>query len=181
MTKAATADPAASHDPAAALHPLPKASYAVLGVVAFLFMVAGVVQPDSPGKSGPEWAAFRQGQRVKLLYTVRSALERYHALHGAYPGTGGRWQGDCEAFGGFGYGPEGYIPGLVPDFMDSLPRDPDARYPLFNAGVAYRSDGSDYKLILFHTPEAFPEPNPFEDLERPFWAWQVCSPGAADW
>ena len=159
----------------------PRSSLWSLGAVSALFLVAGVVSPTLASETSPTSMKWRQDRRVEILEEVREALEHYKSENGAYPDTEGQWRGDCETFGGFGYDADGYIPNLAPVYMAQLPRDPDPRYPYFNAGVAYRSDGKDYKFLLFHTPEAYPEGNEFEDFARPFWAWQVSTPGAEEW
>lgn len=75
-------------------------------------------------------------KRVQDLVTLNDALKAYHAKHGAYP----------KAVGLAGMNERGaaWIPGLMPDYVKEMPRD-----PLHAAATqyVYVSDGADYKLL----------------------------------
>lgn len=80
---------------------------------------------------------------VKIVY----ALERYKQDHQSYPvssSNGQRWDGLLSAYG---ESREDWIRGLVPDYIEALPRDPrklsDGRKQYI-----YKSNGANYKLIV---------------------------------
>ena len=84
-------------------------------------------------------------QRMKDLAVIRTALDKYRQVRGAYPvssSNGERWNGI-----GWDGVPGDWIPGLVPDFISALPRDPNSAENPFQQYV-YRSDGKDYKLLV---------------------------------
>lgn len=149
----------------------------MLIVVAILAMLAGVLVPVLEDSS----ASARDARRAADLKAVQAALEAYKRVNGSYPDTSGAWQGDSTGDGGYGYDATGYIPGLVPQFMQALPKDPDSVYPDATNGYMYRSDGTDYKFALNGTPESFPAGNPFFDPQRTTTAWQVSTPGGYNW
>lgn len=149
----------------------------LLMVVLVLAMLAGVLVPIMDESSQRSRSARRKSDLKNLAW----ALEAYRMANGTYPTTGGAWQGDAPAFGGRGYDQNGYIPGLVPRYIQALPRDPDPRYPSADFGYAYRSDGLNYKVLANKTPEEYPPTNRFQDPKRPKSAWQVSSPGGYNW
>ena len=55
-------------------------------------------------------------KRVQDLVTINDALKAYHAKNGAYPEGGG--------LAGANERGADWIPGLAPDFVKELPRDP---------------------------------------------------------
>lgn len=81
-------------------------------------------------------------QRLVDLKALSIALEDYFQDHGAYP-VSSRWSGVTSNFGPSG--PD-WIPGLAPDYIVALPRDP-AHAERDNGDYLYRSNGADYKLI----------------------------------
>ncbi len=149
----------------------------MLIVVTILAMLAGILIPvlEDAAQSS------RDARRSADLKNVQSALESYKRTYGTYPSTADAWRGDMTNNGGYGYDAAGYIPGLVPEFLPALPKDPDSRYPDADNGYMYRSDGTDYKFVLNGTPESFPAGNPFYDPQRATTAWQVSSPGGYNW
>ncbi len=146
----------------------------VFGIIALLSAIVVPVMGDASASS-------RSARRAADLRSVAAALATYKNTHGSYPTTGGEWKGDSTNDGGLGYGTDGYIPGLVPDLLPALPKDPNPAYPDATHGYRYKSDGTDYKFELHGTPESFPEGNPFVDAARPDSDWQVSTPGAYDW
>lgn len=149
----------------------------LLVVVTILALLAGILVPVFED----DLSSSRDAVRMASLKNLSWALEAYKSVNGAYPTTGGAWRGDPPAYGGHGYDAVGYIPGLVPNFIQALPRDPDPQFPAVDAGFVYRSDGQDYKLIAHRTPEDYFPSNRFYDPQRPTTAWAVCSPGGYTW
>jgi prepilin-type N-terminal cleavage/methylation domain-containing protein len=143
----------------------------------------------------------RNQKRKADLLQLSKALELHYSDHDAYPSTGGGWCTVTGVFGCSSYtadsGANGWIPGLSPDYMGILPRDPNSNKPnprspnpdcrlSGNASsnvYAYRSnDGTDYKLLAHCTPEGTMSPSDFFlDPTRPTWAWQVSSPGGLNY
>ena len=78
-------------------------------------------------------------KRVSDLVTINDALKAYHAKHGAYPKAG--------SLGGFIDRGSAWIPGLAPDFLPDLPRDPALSIEKTGPQYAYVSNGTDYKLL----------------------------------
>ena len=127
----------------------------------------------------------RDSYRASSAREVQKALQAYYLDHnGTYPSTGGAWwAGDtaCNgAYGGHGYGSTGYIPGLVPTYISALPKDPNIRT---NRCFLYRSNGTDYKFLIWEAYEACtPGSCPLQDPARttePSGA--LYSPGAVTW
>ena len=150
----------------------------MLIVVTILAMLAGILIPVLEDAA----QASRDARRASDLKTVQAALESFKRVVGTYPDTAGAWQGDAPNFGSFGYDAVGYIPGIVPDYMQSLPKDPSSEFPDgADGGYMFRSDGTDFKMVVNIAPESYPAGNPFFDPTRPNTAWQVCSPGGYNW
>jgi len=157
-----------------------RAGFTLVGLVAVvvvLAILAGIILPGATNGVGEA----QDVRRMEDMQSLRAALEQYHADHGAYPTTYSTWRGDAPDYGGKGYGENGYIPGLVPHYLPVLPRDPDERFPSGSKGYLYRSNGSDYKLLAYYTPSAYPDDGQLHDPKRPTWAWQVSSPGGHNW
>jgi len=150
----------------------------MLIVVTIIALLSGIVFPVL---ASSEDSAF-DARRAADLRQVQKALETYKAGNGAYPTTGGSWFGDSPANGAYSYtGPGGYIPGLAPGYLVTLPRDPDKEYPDALFGYMYRSDGFDYKFVLDGTPDSHRTYNQFEDPVRPGVAWMVSTDAAKNW
>lgn len=85
-------------------------------------------------------------QRHNDLLKVQAALEKYAAAHsGAYP-VSKDFQGFISA-----WGPSlgaNWIPELLPDYIDALPRDPANATTTEGSIYIYKSDGKDYKLLV---------------------------------
>ena len=164
------------------LHPpLARGGFTIvelLIVVTIIAMLAGILAPILDEEAG----IARDGRRASDLRAIASALAHYHQVTGGYPDTGGTWQGDAGSYGSFGYDATGYIPGIVPDYVPFLPKDPDPNFPDADvSGYMYRSDGSDFKFVLNTTPSSYYISNPFYDPTRPLMGWQVSSPGGYNW
>lgn len=75
-------------------------------------------------------------KRVQDLVTINDALKVYRAKNGVFP--------TAAVMGGLNERGANWIPGLAPDFLKEVPRD-----PIHGATTqyVYVSDGSDYKLL----------------------------------
>ncbi len=130
--------------------------------------------------------AARDAKRRADLHALQTALQVYYAENGSYPSTSGAWTGEQSAYGSH---TTDYVPGLAPNYIEKLPNDPrvgTAYAPCNNAtrvGYLYRSNGSDYKLLAYCSPEGTMSvtTDPFYDPTRPTYAWQISSPGGAAW
>ncbi len=92
--------------------------------------------------NAPTWTQdprLHNRKRVSDLVSINDALKAYHAKHGVYP----------KAEGMRGYPDRGaaWIPGLSPDFIKELPRDPAQSNDPAAPQYLYQSNGMDYKLI----------------------------------
>ncbi|MGB0685063.1 MAG: type II secretion system protein [Planctomycetota bacterium] len=162
-------------------HPGRRAGFTIIEmliVVTILAMLAGILVPVLE----TEAATARDARRASDLKSVASALAHYYQDNRAYPDTSDVWQGDAGSVGSFGYDATGYIPGLVPDYLPFLPKDPDPQFPsATDRGYMYRSDGHDYKFVINSTPTTYYVANPFFDPQRPNSGWQVSTPGGYNW
>ena len=150
----------------------------MLIVVTVLTLLTGILLPILE----QETLRARDGRRAGDLRSVASALATYKSVTGSFPDTGDEWRGDSAPFGNYGYDESGYIPGIVPDFLPYLPKDPNPAYPnATGAGYMYRSDGQDFKFVISATPSTYLTSNPFFDPQRPDSGWQVSTPGGYDW
>jgi prepilin-type N-terminal cleavage/methylation domain-containing protein len=150
----------------------------MLIVVTILSMLAGILIPVLEGEASNA----RDARRAADLRTVSAALANYYALNDNYPDTGDTWFGDAPTYGNMGYDSAGYIPGLVPNYIAALPKDPDQNFPnATDKGYMYRSDGQHYKFVIDTAQTSFYISNPFYDPTRPITGWQVSSPGGYDW
>lgn len=95
-------------------------------------------QPD-PGPTWTQDPRLLNRKRVSDLVTINDALKAYHKKHGAYP----------KADGLKGHAERGklWIPGLAPDFVAELPRDPARSDDPNGPQYLYSSNGTDYKLL----------------------------------
>jgi len=75
-------------------------------------------------------------KRVQDLVTINDALKAYQAKHGAFP--------QAAALAGLNERGANWIPGLAPDFLKEIPRDPQHGS---TTQYVYVSDGANYKLL----------------------------------
>lgn len=147
-------------------------------VLLILVTIAGIALP----RFGKVTDRANDARRIADLNAVEKALEMYHADHGTYPSTSSAWSGDAPNYGGHAYtADDPYIPGLIPDYIQMLPRDPDKAYPDGSKGYLYKSNGKDYKFLAHQTPTSFPTDHRYFDPNRKTWAYQVSSKGGANW
>lgn len=116
---------------------------------------------------------------IKDLKKIKRALEMYFNDKKHYPVSTG-FDGIHTKWGKSG---KDWIPELVPDYIDSLPR----KQPYTNSNSTqylYKSDGKDYKLIS-HCPkdcQKVKEVSPnLIDPRRDCWAYGFWTPGAKEW
>lgn len=129
----------------------------------------------------------RVAQRVADLKRVQAALDLYYAKNKSYP-VANSWRGICFSYNGGGAYTKAnglWIPGLSPDYLQTIPTDPQSS-PSNDANCyLYYSNGADYALLAHQVTELsngssgasyakYPE---FFDPIRPTWAWKVSSPG----
>ena len=146
-------------------------------VLMILVTITGIALP----RFGSATERADDTRRIADLNSVQKALEIYHGEHGAYPKVSG-WSGDATKYGGHGYtATDPYIPGLVPKYIEMLPRDPNKSFPDGHSGYLYKSDGKNYKFIAHKTPNNYPDDHRYFDSARKTWAYQVSSQGGAGW
>ena len=75
-------------------------------------------------------------KRVQDLVTINDALKAFQAKHGAFP--------QAAALAGLNERGANWIPGLAPDFLKEIPRDPQHGS---TTQYVYVSDGANYKLL----------------------------------
>jgi hypothetical protein len=110
-------------------------------------------------------------QRISDLVTINDAIKAYHAKAGAYPAAYDGLKGEIERGAH-------WIPGLIPDFLGELPRDPARAADNNGPQYQYVSNGSGYKLIV-HGVSADGSPvevlgvrvDPERRHENSFWAY----------
>ena len=118
-------------------------------------------------------------QRIQDLKKLEAALVKYGKDNGHYPSTNSRWDGLHSSFG---QSVADWIPGLVPKYIDALPRDP-RNHTNGEEQYLYWSDGKTFKVIAHNTSDArmvqefFPE---MYDTARPGRSLGVWSTEAAD-
>jgi len=135
----------------------------------------------------------RNTKRKSDLKELQLALEEFKKVNNnRYPQTfitnrsNDSYWGTCSDFGSHDLtGANGYIPGLAPEFVNSLPIDPrdgqdntenDSSCLGETACYVYVSDGIDYKLIANCTPEGnIPGKDPFFDPTRHLYSYAIWS------
>ncbi len=146
----------------------------LLVVIAIIAMLASIILA-SLNAARNKAADVRRKADLKQLQT---ALELYYSDNNAYPSTGGVWYGNSPNAGSR----TNYIPGLAPQYIQTLPLDPSPAPSAcggWGGAYLYISDGAGYKL-LSHCPQnssvgSTPSTDAFYDPVRSTWAWQVCS------
>ena len=131
----------------------------------------------------------RDNERRQTLKQLQVSLELYRDQNGAYPSTGDAWysseQGDIGD-----YNSGAWIPNLSPVYLSSLPRAPKGGFSAtlcqgwgWKSAYLYRSNGTDYDLLSHCSMEGttWGSSDPFYDLNRSTWGWEVCTPGGCGW
>jgi len=128
----------------------------------------------------------RNARRKVTLVLLKSALEMYRNDHGHFPIAGSQTNFLSSEPGDVSYQGPDWIPGLAPDYVAALPRDPlggptsivspDCTNHL--RAYTYASDGVSFKLESFCAAEGPVSPDDiFNDPADvpPSTCWQVCS------
>ncbi len=161
--------------------------------------VIGILSAIVYANFGGARAAARDDVRKTSLKEVQLALELYKAQNGRYPAAGCGVSGTSFTPSAVSSCTDGnYIPGLTPDFIASLPREP-------RNGTLYRystdTSGSNYKLYTSSVEVKIPTSYEDEFARCPAQcsssmgrcasacqgaqpdddAYAVYSPGAASW
>ncbi len=108
----------------------------------------------------------RDKVRMTALKDVQLALERYKSQNGTYPLAGlGTCSANATEFAGpgpvtiagfkgcIGNNTLNYIQNLAPEYINSLPLDPNSEF-VNDKGFYYRSDGNYYKLMVLDSVES---------------------------
>lgn len=103
----------------------------VIGILAAITIVA---------YSGIQTRA-RAAASVSHLDTLHNALEQYYAVHQSYPTTNENWYSQHD-------NSDGFIPELAPNVITHLPPLTQGSGGAWNNDALYRSNGTDYKLII---------------------------------
>jgi prepilin-type N-terminal cleavage/methylation domain-containing protein len=156
----------------------------VVAIIGIMATVSLVVLRDQSARG-------RDTRRKADLEQIRTALEFHRERFGQYPTTRGRgtqwgnnaafgWLGECASYDDANVAATGFIPGLAPDFIAALPRDP--RHEVANQCIAdqacyvYRSNGRDYKLLAHCAHETdIATDDIYYDPCHPTWALQISS------
>lgn len=130
-------------------------------------------------KAYREWHLSRMeastAQRVSDIRKLHQALLAFHRDHGRYPTSEGRWDG---LYTSYGISSENWIQGLVPNYIESLPRDP-RNHKIPDEQYLYWSDGRDFKLLAHNTFDAavvaktYPEMHDAIRSGRAFGVWST--------
>ena len=151
----------------------------LLVVIAIIGVLASIVMSSVNSAR----AKARDSKRRQDMISIRTALELYYTANGSYPAPSpGSWGGLNTVPCGPGNSAN-YIAGLVPNYIGSLPTDPAGVSGTCN-GYLYASDGINYKLLVYATPESYPAAGKmFYDPVRPTWSWMICSgePACSTW
>jgi prepilin-type N-terminal cleavage/methylation domain-containing protein len=133
----------------------------------------------------------RNTRRKADLVQISKALELFYTDNGAYPNNGG-WLGSCPSYDSRpNTGGTAWIPSLAPTYMSILPTDPtqgknNSSLAFCNNNRAcylYASDGIDYKVMAFCTPEGpISTSDPFYDPNYSTSGFVISTPGGrAKW
>lgn len=121
----------------------------------------------------------RNAQRMIDMNSVMNALELYYSTNGSYPvvtaNTDTGWRSECAAWGSLAN--SAVIPGLVPTYMPSLPKDPIMVTTNNDSCYIYRSDGAGYVFLAHDNSPPWsdgPIPTKYFDPTRPTHAWKMC-------
>ena len=133
----------------------------LLVVIAIIGILASVVVVNV----GSARAKARDAKRISDMKAIQTALEMYYNDNGEYPTTADWKSGTtvCNATYGDGNsytGGTGYIPNLAPKYISVLPESPKLSY---NNCYLYRSNRTDYKLLVWYAIENYDSTNPNAD------------------
>lgn len=130
-------------------------------------------------------AKARDATRMHDLRELQKVVELYHSKYKVYPTTAGAWWGGptCSSYGAHPLsGATGWIPNVAPEFIEQLPQDPKT---IGTSGCyLYRSNGTDYMILVHATVETFnPDtgPHPLDRVAYNQQSIAVYSAGAKNW
>jgi len=132
----------------------------------------------------------RDKTRMTALKELQLAVELYKAQNGTYPencgNDGSKFYGQGSSQGaGNSYrtcsdANDPYIVGLAPEFIDSLPSDPNAEDQA-GKGFYYRSDGTSYKILVRSSVESLLVSSVNDEFARCPTGTTICQSGQNDY
>lgn len=158
----------------------------LLVVIAIIGLLSAVI--IAPIQSSRKKA--RDAKRVSELKSIETAMQVYYTEYSSYPTetawTDTNWRTACS---NTGTGLTGtvttitpviptYPAAFFPNYMAQMPTDPlNALATGSNYCYAYRSNGQQYKVVLFNILEADAYPPNFGDQASgsPVTRWAICS------
>ena len=103
-------------------------------------------------------ARARDSSTLSAITSVNKAIQLYHAQHGEYPKTISLTNGRSDSNCNVGTKQADWVPGLVPDFIPSLPSSPTDKRGYNNDNCyLYASDGTSYVLSAWRMLETGPQ------------------------
>jgi hypothetical protein len=123
-------------------NPTPKAAAAPPPAKASAKPSASAKPPGNGQDGAPTWTQdprLINRKRVSDIVSINDALKAYHKKNGKYP--------KADGLKGFADRGKAWIPGLAPEFITELPRDPAESKDRSGPQYVYASDGTDYKLL----------------------------------
>lgn len=114
----------------------------VIAIIAILSTIGVVVYQGVQKKA-------RITHRIQSLTAVQKSLELYFSNIGSYPIAD--WLSECN-----GIAANNVIPGLVPQYLNALPKDPlmgqagQGGIPIDTYCYYYVSDGKGYKFVIYN-------------------------------
>jgi type II secretion system protein G len=123
----------------------------LLVVIAIIALLASIVLVALGGARSKA----RDATRRATVTEIGKALELYYADNGSYPNSGNTWAGVNECWGSTNNalsGANGYIPGLAPTYIATLPVDPLGDTSCGHQYI-YNSNGTDYFFMAYGTVE----------------------------
>ena len=121
--------------------------------------------------------------RITDLRSIKLALDAYFIENYSYPnslGGAGEWDGLYSCWGD---ADTNWIPGLVPEYMGLLPKDP-RNNDVCGEQYIYKSDGADYKLLAYNPTDCSWVVTRYPNLADPVrdcWAYGYWTTGAVSW
>lgn len=122
----------------------------LLVVISIIVILMGIVIASVSGsKKNTNYL-----KRTAELGQMNLVLQRYNVAVGKYPTTSGGWRTSGTCTGLSATAGAAYIPNVVATYTPSLPVDiKKATNCTTGPMYAYRSDGRDYKLIIYNNQE----------------------------
>jgi hypothetical protein len=124
-------------------------------------------------------------QRIKDLSALAYALEKYKQDHQQYPVSSNAGRGYDGLFASEKYGESRveWIRGLVPEYIDELPRDPRNDSVIYHSYL-YVSNGANYKLFVQRPEDCQEVKQKYPQLidpRRDCYAYGYWTPKAVNW